>query len=139
MKPPRHLLPCLLLVLCFASGCRNPAHDNMEVMFKRAQKQFSPAELQNAVASVCTSNDSDYVPVQNLPREILALSDDKPFVAWVSINGRGKGTLVVLWGGEMTSWGVGVCPPGGVLDTNLEAHVLRWGDGVFFFYEPPKK
>jgi hypothetical protein len=49
----------------------------------------------------------------------------------------GQRTLLVTWGGEMYSWGIGVCQPGGTLVTNMaHARVYRWGDWVFFFCEP---
>jgi len=129
------MIPIVALagLICFVLGCHDAARDNMETMIKRAQKQCSPAELQAAVAGLCATNDSSYVEIQNLPREILALSEAKPGSAFVTVHGGGKGTLVILWGG-VVSWGIGVCPPGGLLDTNLHAHVWRWSDGVFFFY-----
>jgi hypothetical protein len=123
------------VLICSALGCRDPARDNMEAMIKRAQKQFSPGELQAAVASLCATNDS-YVPVQDLPHEILSLSDTKPSHSLILEDKAGKRTLLVSWGGEMFSWGVGICPPGGVLVTNMaHARILRWSDSVFFFYE----
>jgi hypothetical protein len=117
-------------------GCHNPAHDNMEVMIKHAQQQFTPDKLQAAVADLCATNGS-YIPVQNLPHEILSLSDTKPSFCFFLDDEKGKRTLLVTWGGEMFSWGIGVCPPGGLLVTNMaHARVYRWSDGVFFFCEP---
>jgi hypothetical protein len=124
----------IVVLMCSVLGCYGPARAQMEAMIKRAKKQFLPGELQAAVVGVCATNSSSYVEIQNLPREILALSKTRPGSAYVTIHGGEKGTLVVLWGG-MESWGIGVCPPGGILDTNLRAHLTRWGDGVFFFYE----
>jgi len=132
-----HTRPTALIIIFVlmspALGCYNPARHNMESMIQRAQKQFSPSELQSAVVSVCTTNNGDFIPDQNLPHEILSLSDAKPVAAYVTANAQGNGTLVVIWGG-MEGWGVGVCPPGGLLDTNMDAHVWRWSDGVFFFW-----
>lgn len=137
LRPNRIMTSVALTVLmCTALGCHNPAHDNMEAMFKRAQQQFTPEKLQAAVADICATNGSD-IPVQNLPREILSLSDTKPSFCSFFDDETGKRTLVVMWGGEMYSWGIGVCPPGGPLVTNMaHARVYRWGEGVFFFCEP---
>lgn len=118
----------------------------MQAMIKRAQRQFSPVALQAAVAPLCARypNYNSDVPVGELPREILSLSDARPGLAMILTGDRmilgtnqppGMGTLHVLWGGGFGSWGVGVCPPGGQLDTNVAAHVWRWNDGVFFFYQ----
>jgi hypothetical protein len=126
----------MVTVVCYMCGCHNPAHDNMEAMMKRAQKQYSPKELQAAIADLCTTNDG-YIPVQSLPHEILLLSDTKPSSSYIAQDKAGKRTLMVDWGGEMFSWGIGICPPGGVLLTNMaRARIYRWGNGVFFFCEP---
>jgi hypothetical protein len=124
----------IAVLISFVVGCHNQARDNMEAMIKRAHKQFSPRELQVAVTTVCATNDSE-VDVADLPREIFALSDAKPNNAILIKNGGEKGTLLVTWGGAMQSWGIGVCPPGGRLDTNIRAQISRWSDGVFFFYD----
>ncbi len=120
-------------LICSVLGCHDPARDNMEAMIKRAQKQSSPGELQAAVAGVCATNHSSDVEIQDLPREILALSEEKPADAILTGNETGKRTLTVIWGGAVNSWGIAVCPPGGHLDTNIVASVWRWSDGVFFF------
>ena len=121
------------VLLCSVLGCHDPARDKMEAMINRAQRQISPGELQAAVAGVCATNSSSDVEIQDLPREIFALSEEKPEDAILIGNEGGKRTLLVSWGGAMSSWGIGVCPSGGHLDTNIIAHVWRWSDGVFFF------
>jgi hypothetical protein len=127
----------VVVLMCSLLGCHDPARDKMEAMIKCAQKQFSPGELQAAVAGVCETNNSSDVEIQDLPREILALSDEKPTDAILTGNEGGKRTLTVIWGGAMLSWGIAVCPPGGHLDTNIVAQVWRWSDGVYFFSGHP--
>ena len=124
------------VLMFFVLGCHNPAHDNVEAMMKRAQKQSSPGELQASVVAICATNE-DFIPVQDLPHEILSLSDTKPSWSYIAEDKAGKRTLMVEWGGEMFSRGVGICPPGGVLLTNMVGvRIYRWSDGVFFFCDP---
>lgn len=130
----RITLAAVVILICSALGC-NQSRDDMETMIKRAQSQFSPTDLQVAVIGICATNKSSVVKIQNLPHEIFALSDTKPEDAILTENKDSKGTLLVSWGGAMASWGIGICPPGGRLDTNIIAHTWRWSEGVFFFYE----
>jgi hypothetical protein len=107
----------------------------MQAIMKRAQQQYSPAQLQATVVNVCATNQSQ-VEIKDIPREILSLSDTKPFFGWIMEDEAGHRMLNVEWGGEMFSWGIGVCPPGGVLVTNIRgANIYYWSDGVFFYYE----
>jgi len=110
----------------------------MRSMMKRAQTQYSPVQLQRAVASVCEESKADtFVPVDSLPAEVLSLTEDQPGFAMVTrLEDKGKGTLDVFWGGGFGGYGILVCPEGGQLNTNrIVRNLVRWGDGVAFYVE----